>query len=186
MHCPLCWCASLRLFWNCKPHDQVVHWQVSLTTVTAIPGEACFSNSTNRLLSSSSSLNQAIGNCVEMDTQADSEASNNNLPPNQDDELEDRPLKSDIDFPSPFEEWTVAWGPVKWSIETHASLADLHFSFAQIQLEMQWLRLPVVSAGESTQGRVNPFPKPIENAVLNSEQPHRFGLAFSPSTWKCV
>jgi hypothetical protein len=46
-----------------------------------------------------SSLNQAIENCVEMDT----EASINNWPPNQEDK--DRPLIGDVVFP--FEE-TVA------------------------------------------------------------------------------
>ena len=35
---------------------------------------------------------------------------------------------------------------------------------------------------ESLNVTYNPFPKPIENDELDSEQPHRFGLAFSPST----
>ena len=49
----------------------------------------------------------------------DTEASNNNSPQNQEDE--NRPLIGEVDFPF---EVTVACGPVKWSIETHAS--DLH------------------------------------------------------------
>jgi hypothetical protein len=40
-----------------------------------------------------SSLNQAIGDCIEMET----EASNNNSPPNQQDD--DRPLLGNFDFP---------------------------------------------------------------------------------------
>jgi hypothetical protein len=71
-----------------------------------------------------SSLNQEIGYCVEMDT----EASNNNSPPNQEDE--NRPLIGEVDFPF---EVTVAYGPMKWNIETHAS--DLHFSFKQVRMK---------------------------------------------------
>jgi hypothetical protein len=68
-----------------------------------------------------SSLNQAIGDCVEMDT----EASNNNSQPNQEDD--DRPLFGDFD--SPFEEtfarcransakWTL-----KGKIQTYVSVS---------------------------------------------------------------
>ena len=46
----------------------------------------------------------------------DTEASNNNSPQNQEDE--NRPLIGEVDFTF---EVTVACGPVKWSIETHAS-----------------------------------------------------------------
>ena len=59
----------------------------------------------------------------------DTEASNNNSPQNQEDE--NRPLIGEVDFPF---EVTVACGPVKWSIETHAS--DLHFSFAQVRMKL--------------------------------------------------
>jgi hypothetical protein len=114
-------------FWTTAAHDQLV---LGSFTAAIVPSQIQATDC--------SSLNQAIVDCVEMDT----ETSKNNSPPNQDDE--DRPLFGDFDFP--FEE-TIARYRAKWSIETEDS--DLRFTFAQVPMH----RPRLVSV--STQGRSN-------------------------------
>jgi hypothetical protein len=76
---------SRKSLWNSKPHDQLVQGFLTIAFLASqVQPTDC------------SSFNQAIGNFVEMNT----EASNNNSPPNQEDE--DRPMSGDVDFP--FEE----------------------------------------------------------------------------------